>query len=91
MHRKILKQVGKIKALLKDSPEADSGFTKEQKEWLLKSAPRDSFRWLDFVRRGDITLRQIHRNTAQSTTMLILMLRYGVGEDMIRSRLFRRT
>ena len=91
VYQKTLKQVGRIKALLKDLPDADSGFTREQKEWLLTSAPRHLFRWLVYVERGDITLRQIHRNTAQSTTVLILMLQYSIGEDMLRTRMFRTT
>jgi hypothetical protein len=46
--------------------------------------------WWNLVERGDIRLEMIATNTPSSTALLVLMLIYGVEDETLRSRLYRR-
>jgi hypothetical protein len=88
-YRKLVRQLQAVKEWLKARSTGNRGRTEADRRTFLKEAPRDSFWWLYFVECGDLTLKQIEADTPESTAVLLLGFHHGVGEDAIRSRLFR--
>jgi hypothetical protein len=47
--------------------------------------------WWDHVQNGDIPLRMIETRTPNAVAFLVLSLRYGVEEEALKSRLYRKS
>jgi hypothetical protein len=82
------KHLRAIKAYFLENPTSARRELSQQNPQFLREAQQ--FFWWNLVERGDIGLDIIETKSPSSTALLVLMLFYGVTEETLKSRLYRR-
>lgn len=88
MYELAVRQLSAVKDFLWKHPTRNRRELSHQDRQFLEEA--STFFWWRHVEHDEITLDDIENSSAKSTALQLLMLRYSVEEDALKSRLFRR-